>query len=170
MKKAQIKMGETMAILLVFFILLGLGLIFYGAVQQTSIKESGREAFQRESVKIALKTTFLPELQCSKKNFATENCMDLYKLAALSSVINPGSPNYDPDLFLFYQRDFGDSVITVQEIFPSLGETYTLYKNEPPNIEDYDSIPTFIPISIRNPTKSLGSQYVFGVLNVTVFR
>ncbi len=159
-----------MAILLVFFILLGLGLIFYGSVQKASIQESGREAFQREAVKIALKTTFLSELQCSKKNFVTENCMDLYKLAALSEVINPQAGGYDSDLFLFYQRDFGDSVITVHEIFPSLGQTYILYKNQPPNVEDYDSIPTFIPLSLRNPTKSLGSQYVFGVLNVTVFK
>jgi len=45
-KKAQIKMFETIAVLLIFFVLIGFGLIFYGRIQEKTIQETAEGNFE----------------------------------------------------------------------------------------------------------------------------
>jgi len=165
MKKAQLKMAENIAVLLIFFIIIAFGLIFYGVFQAGSIRESQREVFDREAVRIALTASYFPELMCTEDNHITENCMDMEKVHALSERGAPGS--VDRDMFLFYESEFRDSKIIVQEVFPS-DSYWVIYDNAPGNFTEM--IPTFIPVTIKDPTRRLGKQYALGLLTVEVYR
>ena len=108
------------------------------------------------AIKIAQKTSFLPELQCSHVNVVTENCIDLLKLAAISDIIKKNEIHYF-DMFSF-------SRITINEIYPDVEELAVLYDKP---LEEYSSkIVTNIPISLFNP---LNNKNSFGVMIVEVF-
>lgn len=162
-KKSQIRTFESVAVLIIFFILIGLGFIFYTGVQKTSIKQTYAERTEEEAVKIAMKVTYLPEILCSKRKIVEDDCFDVYKLQSLTRWIQT-----DDKIFLYYQRDFKESVITIRQVFPP-GDTCTLYKNQPEaeKIRDYYIIPTYIPVSLRNSSHS--KEYSMGLLNVTMF-
>lgn len=164
-KKAQLQMAETIVILLVFFVIIGLSLIFYGAFQTGSIQEAQKGQFEKEAIRIALLVSHLPEVACSDDNQVTENCFDKLKVQAFSSLAGQGGGN--EDAFLFYQTEFRDSKVIIQEIFPDT-EEFVVYDKSPENYTEM--IPTFIPMAIRDPTKPLQFQNAFGVLTVEVYR
>ena len=66
MKKSQIQIGETIAVLFVFFLLVVIGFIFYVGVIKDSIVSEKDELSQLKSIEIAQKVLYLPELQCSE--------------------------------------------------------------------------------------------------------
>lgn len=162
-KKAQMKTFESVAVLIIFFILVALGLIFYAGVQKTTIKQTYAERTEQEAIKIAMKVSYLPEALCSKRKIIEDDCFDVYKLDAISKWINS-----DEQFFLYYQRDFKDSVISIRQLFPA-GRTYVLYKNEPDpdKLRNYYIIPTYVPVSLKNSSND--REYSMGVLNVTMF-
>lgn len=161
-------MAETIAILLVFFIILGLSLLFYGSFQAGSLREAGREQFEKETIRIALLVSHLPEVACSDNGIITENCVDRVKLEALSARADPkrGSEN----VFLFYQKDFRSSMVKIENVFPPVAgqKPFLLYNQTPANFTEM--IPTFIPITIRDPLKPAAFQNSFGLLTVEVYR
>jgi hypothetical protein len=157
-------MAETIAILLVFFIILGLSLTFYGAFQAGSIREGFREQFEKEAIRIALVVSNLPEMACTDDNQLTQNCMDKLKLQALAGLARQGG---DEAAFLFYQTEFRDSKVTIQEVFPDV-EEFVIYDNAPENFTEM--IPTFIPLAIKDPTRPLQAQNSLGLLTVEVYR
>ncbi len=159
------QMAETIAILLVFFVIIGLSLIFYGGFQVGSVREAQKEQFEKEAIRIALIVSHLPEAVCSDNNQVTENCFDKLKLDALRNLASPGSGN--EAAFLFYQTDFRDSKVIVQEVFPEM-EQYVIYDNAPE--EFTEMIPTYIPVTISDPTQPSPSQNALGMLTVEVYR
>ena len=166
--KAQMQMAETIAILLVFFIILGLSLMFYGGFQAGSLREAGREQFERESIRVALLVSHLPEVTCSDNNIITENCIDRVKLEALSVRADPKRGS--EEVFLFYQKDFRSSMVKIEQVFPPIaGQMPFLLYNQ--TLENFtEMIPTFIPLTIRDPLKPAGFQNSFGLLTVEVYR
>ena len=123
-QKAQMKMGETIMVLLAFFMLLGIGLVIYANFQKTSILRQASETFEREAVRIALKTAFYPEFACSEGGVVNENCFDIHKVRAfgkLSDLSEEGGGN--EAFFLFHETELRDSKIYIEQIFP------------PPNVE-----------------------------------
>jgi len=171
-RKAQMQMAETIAVLLVFFVILGLSLMFYGTFQAGSVREAQKEQFEKEAVRIALLVSHLPEVVCSDNNQMTENCLDRLKLEAWSNLVAPSAPDAGPgtgdeEAFLFYQTDFRDSKVIVQEVFPET-EQYVIYDNAPKDFKEM--IPTYIPLTIRDPTRPPQSQSALGVLAVEVYR
>ncbi|HIH46939.1 MAG: hypothetical protein QT07_C0007G0024 [archaeon GW2011_AR16] len=171
-KKAQMQMGETIMVLLVFFIIITIGLVIYGTYQAGQIKQSIREAFDRDAVVIALRVSFLPEVTCSENNVVEENCFDIEKIRAFKSEMVNGA---NDDMFLFYVGDLKKSKISVKQLFPLPVENQVteLYNNIPPEnerAEQHEIIPTFIPISLKDPTRRAGKEYAFGVLTVEVYK
>lgn len=162
-KKSQMKTFESIAVLIIFFVLIGLGLMFYAGVQKTSLKQTYAERTEQEAVKIAMKVSYLPEALCSKRKIIEDDCFDVYKLESITHWIES-----DEQFFLYYQRDFKDSVITVRQIFPP-GKTHTIYKNDPENESKrkFYMIPTYVPVSLKN--SSADKEYSMGLLNVTMF-
>ena len=66
LKRAQIQIGETVAVLAVFFILIVIAFLFYARVIKSNANTEADEAFQLTSVAISQRVMFLPEIQCSK--------------------------------------------------------------------------------------------------------
>lgn len=158
--KAQIKMTENVLILFMFFILLGLGLIFYSNVQKESIKKVQEQNFELKTIETAQRVSFLPELQCSTDNIMADNCFDIFKVRALSDVL------LEPDNRQLYFQSFGNSKITLKQIYPE-GDEYVIYEKTPPNITDNVSIQ--LPVSILDAS-SQPQTYSFGIIEVRVFR
>ncbi len=165
-KGGQVKFGENIAIMLVFFILLAMGLLFYGAWQRGTIKESVQEQFTKEAIRIALAISYLPEVVCSQDNYIVENCFDEYKVFSLARLIES-----DDETFLAYESIFHDSRVTIEKIFPLGGrEIIYLYDNAPADDEFTEVIPTFVPVTLKDPARRLDEGNSVAILKVEVFR
>lgn len=151
-KKSQIQMGETIAVVFVFFILVIVGLIFYVKVQKGQLETEKEELSQLRSVAIAQRIMFLPELQCSEDNIVSDNCIDMLKLDTAQKVMR------DNQLYYYDLLEFTD--ISILEIYPG-NSTWKLYSRR---IEDFSSkYITNIPISLYDPAIR---QNRFGILTV----
>jgi hypothetical protein len=159
LKKSQIQIGENIAIIIVFILLVVGALLFYARIQRSEFSVKKEEDLDKEFVQIAQKVSFIPELRCSQENVPVENCFDALKLGKFSSLVNSS--------YLYYENDLKASTITLEQVFPDNGKKWVLYDN-PQNMSS--SIPAYIPVSIFNATDgSLGSYYL-GVLVVQVWR
>jgi len=154
-KSAQIKMFETIAILVVFFFLVGFGLIFYSRIVQVTSSAKQDEATILKSIQVAEEVFFLPEIQCSKYGNPEDNCIDLYKLDAFKALISSNK--------VYYFELFGYNEITINEIYPEKNN-WQLYNNPKPSYSD--KIQTQFPVAIHNP---ISDEYSFGVLYVNVY-
>ena len=156
MRSGQIKMGETIAILVIFFFLLMFGFSFYAAVQQHYFREQAEKNLQLKALQITQKAAYLPELQCSHNNIQEENCIDIIKLTAAAPIISLNNAAYFNLL--------GYSSIYVKEIYPGDME-WDLYDFTRP--ENTGQISTQFPTSLYDPRTN---TYSFGVLYVDVYR
>ena len=160
-RKSQIKMGETIAIMFVFFILLIIGAVFYMNIQRTTVQREIAEAYELRAVELAQTISFLPEAQCTESNVVKASCFDLYKLIGLSEVSDKA---LNPKGFDFYSREFGTTTIKLIKLYPPGGE-WVLFDNPK---EDFVSAPVeHIPISLYNTTSD---KYYFGVLEITTYQ
>jgi len=194
-RKSQLKIGETIAILIVFFMLLVLGIFFYIGVQQATSQKS----FERESdisaIEVVQKASNLPELQCSSGNDVEDNCIDIYKLAFLNQSIS------DPSSQEHYAGIFGLSKIEVKVLSPThddflkdssgnslsfftgpttgvwTQESFILYANPSTEAEQsqFTQSRTNVPISLYNPLGEgicggLRGSCAFAMMEITVFQ
>jgi hypothetical protein len=151
LRRAQIRIGETIAVLLIFFFLLVLGVTFYLNIQKSRVYSNIDEVITQESIRISQMVSYLAELQCSSENIIEPNCYDLYKLDSADDILLSNSDYYYP-LFLF-------SEIVIDELYPYV-DSWVLYNNTYPASAP---IYTYIPISLYNP---VSKRYSFGVLSV----
>ena len=155
--KAQVKMGETIAILFVFFILLIVGAIFYMNLQRTTVSRDIQESYEIRAVELAQTISFLPEAQCTSSNVVAASCFDYYKLVGLSKVTTTAEG------LSFYSREFGTTTIKLVQVYPP-GQTVVLYDNPKP---EFTSAPiSHIPIMLFNTSSD---KYYFGVLEITTY-
>lgn len=151
-KKSQIQMGETIAVLFVFFILVIIGFIFYVKVIKSNAEVQSEESSQLNSVDISQKVMFLPELQCSEGNRIADNCIDILKINSAQNVIR------DNALYYYDLLEFGN--ISVSQIYPSEAQ-WTIYSRKNPEYQN--RFVTNVPISLLDPvTRKQG----FGVLTI----
>lgn len=156
-KNAQIKMGETIAIMFVFFILLIVGAVFYMNLQRATVGREIEQAYELRAVEISQLISFLPEVQCSESNVIKASCFDIYKMIGLSEMTKK------PEGVNLYSREFGTTTIKLVKLYPTGGE-WVLYDNQKAN---FTSAPvTNIPIMLYNATSD---KYYFGVLEVTTY-
>lgn len=156
LKKSQIHMAESIAVLFIFFLMIGFGFIFYGRIQKTSLEETKSKNLDLESIEVTQRVSFLPELQCSSKNVITDNCIDVIKLNALITRL---TPELQEEL---YFDVFKYSNITIIQIYPE-EKRWVLYENIK---EDASFVFTPVPISLYDPTTK---KYSFGVLEVRFY-
>ncbi len=157
-KRSQVKMGETIAILFIFFILLIVGAVFYMNISRSTMQKEIQEAYQLQAVELAQIISFLPELQCTESNVVKASCFDLYKVIGLSKVYD------DPKAFLLYSREFLNTQIRILQVYPKEAN-FTIYSNPKP---EFTSAPvTNIPISLYNAS---ADAYAFGVLEITAYQ
>lgn len=153
-KRAQIHIGETIAVLFVFFILVAIGFIFYFKIVKSNIEIESEEFSQIKSIGIAQRVMFLPELQCSEGNVIRENCIDVLKLESAQSVISQDINKLQYfDLFEF-------SEISVQQIYPN-EQKWNLYSRRLDNFRS--KFVTNVPVALFNP---ISRTYGFGILTI----
>ena len=87
-KRAQVKMMETILVLLVFVFLLGIIMIFYARFQITELNKAAEELKEQRAILLINKVLSMPELRCSVSfGGASEiNCIDTYKLLAFAQI------------------------------------------------------------------------------------
>ena len=84
----QMKMFETVAVLIVFFFLIAFGLMFYGMIKSKTMQSEKEDRLQSNAIELAQKVSFLSELDCSQTSIKKENCFDRYKIKAFSNILN----------------------------------------------------------------------------------
>jgi hypothetical protein len=153
-KKAQIRMMETIAILLIFFVIVIIAFMFY--IKTASVGQSSKitKIQELESIRISQAISFLPELQCSSKNIIKDNCFDKLKMVAFESL------NSEPGFDAMYYDMFYFSTITVNETYPDTSNSWELYDRE---LADSPYFVTSIPILLYDPVQRTNA---FGLLNV----
>lgn len=156
MKKAQLKIGETIAVLIVFFVLLFFGIMFYSNLERENIKEQVEDIEQQASIDIAQRIQFLPELKCTSGDITRTLCIDKIKMRAFKNISSQS--------MTYYQSVFGSSKIEVAEIYPEFSNYTLLYQG--PESQQYFT--TFLPISIFEPLPYPG-KYKVGMLKVTYY-
>ncbi len=155
-KSAQIKMFETVGVLVVFFFLLIIGSVFYFGAQKSALEKEKVKASEQYAFQIVLKSLYLPELDCSFLVTQKENCIDKIKLEKLAELIH-GEAKTD------YFTEFGYSTIKVSEVFPE-STSINLYENVP---EEYiEKLVTQSPILLYDAWQD---SYAFGVIEVAVY-
>ncbi len=164
-KKAQMKMLETIAVLLVFFILIAVGAIFYFKLQSSSVAETAKEIAKQKAIEIAQSAMFLTEIECTNNNVAISNCIDWYKAKALNSVLAS-------DLHLknnYYFELFKYSKITVYQIYPAATDPpITVYDFQNPNSGTEEAFR--VPVLIYNPDyRPEKNVFALGYLEVIVY-
>ncbi|GEM_PF-1252526 len=187
-KTAQIKMMESIAVLGVFFVLLVMGLVFYGKYQAVSVKQAGSESFDKDAIRIVEMISYLPEMQCSTDAVTEFNCYDRYKIDGLAQTIQGTKIDNSDGIISYIETDtskvvkqyyfstFGFSSIKIIEVFPqdtSLNPT-VIYDFPPAQkINGIDQVKgngvsyTRVPISLFDPVLR---TYSFAYLEVGMYR
>ncbi len=156
--RAQIKMFETVAVLVVFFFLLVTGSVFYFGAQKSALQKEKIKASEQYAFQIVLKALYLPELDCSFLVTQRDNCIDKIKLGDLAQLIAT-----DKTARTDYFSEFGYATVHVTEAYPG-NTSWTLYDNTP---EKYLSkLVTQSPILLYDAWKD---EYAFGVIEVSVY-
>lgn len=155
-KKAQLKMFETIAVLLVFFFLLGISAIFYSYITKSTAQQEATKQTEHYATQIAQKAFFMPELACTLAEVTQPNCFDVYKIQAFTQ-------NQETN---YYYTIFGQSKITVTLLWPEREQqpTWTLYDWMPPTITG--SINSYSPVILQNSTNN---KNYFGIIEVTAY-
>lgn len=161
-KKSQIKMTETIGILVIFFILLLFGLVFYAQYQKSSILKQEARFLEKRAVASSLKTIFLQEIRCEESE-TTGTCIDLYKFDILAGKIEN-----DANYTTYYSNVFYGMNISVRNLVSP--EEIILYES-PITWTRKTNVQT--PIILRKTEIQDGrfkTKDYFGVLNVDVYR
>lgn len=156
-KKSQVYL-ETIAVLIVFIVIIAFGMMFYAKVARRGVQISIKKATSEDATKIAKMVSLMPEVTCSNRGVEKPNCYDIYKLISMYNITENNKDYYydllkysDISVVIVYPDDFEDNEIT-------------LYNNMLP---DYKSmIETFFPVSIYNITSN---EFYFGYLDVKVY-
>ena len=156
-------MTETIGILVVFFILILFGIIFYAQYQKSAIREQQDAATGKRAVATSLKVFYLPELRCTKgSDEAFTACVDAHKVSIFQNEMNE---NYN-----FYANIFGKSYISLHNIIKN--DTTEIYNGTPSKWTK--KIPIRFPIFIYDAMepgtcKDVSGRCDFGVMSVDIY-
>jgi hypothetical protein len=152
-KTGQLKMAETIIVLIIFFFLLVFGIVFYAKVQRYINQGKSSESNELKALQILQKAQNLPEIQCTKDGNADYDCIDIVKLNAFSEVSGSNAE--------IYKKIFPDTRISAIAAYPP-HDPWPIFEN----VYDGDYINFTIPVTLFNATTD---QYYFGMLIVEVY-
>ena len=155
--KAQVKMFESIAILIVFFFLLVFGISFYSMLQNSGTAKDKENTVQLKSVTISQKITALPEFDCAITGVQIENCLDVHKIIVMTALLQ----QEEKKIAYFPVLEY--STIKVYHLYPGEQWTTTVYDHQGDNTR---KIPTFYPMVLYNATSK---HFDFGVLEVDIY-
>ena len=170
-KKSQLKLSETVSILVVFFILIFVAFVIYTNQKASSIDAKIEEQNVMRSVEVATLAFMLPEVVCSESQcIGCSGALDMLKLDAVSNFSGATSKIIFKNP-LYFQL-FGYATIKVDIVYPQgndlsnlVTHNWTLYNRTAPGIRNVIQ-PTYIPINVFNP---FDNQCYFGVMEVATY-
>src|SRR3989344_128999 len=155
--RGQMKMFETIAVLIVFFFLLAIISVFYLSAQRSSITDESTRLGEGLALQTVFKALYLPELDCSFLLSQKDNCMDVLKLKSFEARLQ------DESVSAGYFEEFKDARIAVSEIFPRK-QSWLLYKHEP-SVRASEQV-TQSPVLLYDGRTD---SYAFGVIEVRTY-
>jgi len=154
-RRAQLRIFETLAVLVIFFFFIAFGMNVYFVVQRAGIEKEIERVQDLRSVQVAQKAMSLPELDCVVVGVQREYCFDALKLDAVRSVVA------SPSVADVYVPVFGYSTVSVTRFTPSR-QSWSVYDRRRPGDERRFQAPVLIYDPVR-------FSYGFGMLEVTVY-
>jgi hypothetical protein len=148
--KGQVKLFESIAVLLVFFILIGIGIKFYGGVQLQALEDAKQQFLTLDAIKVSNMLTTLPELSCTLQNVRQGTCIDYLKIQAWSNK----------SVYWNFIDELGSARVTVHQVYPFASEwvVYDISRGD-----EKDSTVTYMPLTIYNPVSDTDN---FGYMKV----
>lgn len=163
-RKAQIHMGESIAVIIIIIVLITFGFVFYGKVKSSSIGEQKVLFEELDAVKLSQVVYALPEIQCSFAGGADYGCVDLLKFISLSNIINESHYGHDQTNYFYYREIFGKARISIDRMNAAgFTDNLELYVGN----NTWTSKSTiYMPIVLYNP---IDDSNDFGVLTIEKF-
>jgi len=159
LRKAQIKMFETVMVLVIFFFLLAFGLVFYARYHSFSVTEKINQNFELRAIEIAQSVSFMPELQCSNFDGVREDCVDRLKLEAFRELLNRDEVLRNE----YYYDLLGQSRISFKQVYPESSYEIVIYDRPGTGTKSSFNI----PILLYDPIEH---EYNTGVMTVEVYQ
>lgn len=161
-KKTQIRLTESIAVLIIFFILVGLGISFYAKYRTYAFENQKEEALQARAIVTTLKALFLPELICSRGEAEPEeNCVDMLKARHFQELLGEHFNDYYFDVFSYAN-------ITLFSLYPQQ-EKWQIYAH--PKEDNEHSEVTHFVVVLRDELagEKAVPAYGFGYMQVEVY-
>lgn len=156
LKKAQLKTGETIIVLIIFFILLAGGMVFYARIHIYTTAQKAEEYQALDAAALDQRIRHLAEIACTIDATVQFDCYDLSKLHALQTVIEEHP--------LYYKSAvFQNAQVTVTSVYP-VADSFVLYENVPE--ESTGATPYRTPATLYDP---LTDSYNFGYVTIEVY-
>ncbi len=153
--KAQMKTGETIIVLIIFFILLAGGMVFYAKIQSYTLAKKQKELQEQTAITLANRIRHLAEISCTIDGSVIFDCYDLMKFTALQKIAETSR---------YYQINvFKNSRIVVTSVYPEQ-EEIVLYDFG--SSESTAAMPFRIPVTIYDPREGI---YNFGYITIEVY-
>lgn len=156
LRRAQVKMGESIIILFIFFILLAFGMMFYAKISKITSEREVEETKGLAVQNLQKEIRYLSEIQCTEAGNVRFDCYDIGKINALSEVIDNNYDYYAQNVFLY-------SNITFTQVYPTEEEIF-LYSAPITEIAGASSFN--VPVTLYDP---LDDNYNFGFMTIAVY-
>lgn len=176
MKRAQIRMMESIFVMVIFLFIVGFGFVFYFSATKGSAEVKEIELQEQKSIEVALFISQLPELQCTEGGTVGGACIDLFKARALKTLQEHEDSQIRETYLLHYYDLFGFAEITLRSIYPSpvilegtqLIDQIIVYSRPPQDRLRKAARTIFFPVTLKDIVA--GEEiYSFGQLEVKVY-
>ncbi|MFW6046923.1 MAG: hypothetical protein ACOCP4_03945 [Candidatus Woesearchaeota archaeon] len=163
MKKSQIKMAETVTVLVIFIFVTFIGFVFYSNYEQTQLRQIENRFAEYASLETVQLISYLPELRCPTTEMS-KGCIDKLKLESFKEK----SEDEMEDFILYYDDLIGNSKITLDVIYPEDEDSpYEISDNL--NENSSQIYMTQVHVSLYDPTDSSYSYAVLEVEHASVY-
>ncbi|MBN1645950.1 hypothetical protein JW868_02835 [Candidatus Woesearchaeota archaeon] len=163
--KAQLQMGETIAIVLIVVVLVVISLVFFVNQQSTNIPQEVQKTQTKSLEATVVTLSSMAEFLCSQNGSLDASCYDYQKVLSFTEIIGD-----DTELYLLYSELFGPVLINLTLVYPD--EVFDLTEKNWMIV--FDSTPSGysqivranVPIAIYFPTRD---EMGFAVVTIDVF-
>jgi len=157
-RKAQMKMIESILVMVIFFFLLVFGIAFYAGFSSKSGDKRRGESTDIKLMQTAQRVHYMPELQCTKDGTeVVADCFDMIKADAFKTFAANNSR---------YSKLYYNTMINITQLYPNNGiiTSTMIYNNsglKNPNLEFF-----YLPITLYDATEN---SYSFGIATIGVY-
>ena len=164
MEKSQIKMVESVFVVIIFMVILMIAIVFFTRFQTSEGQFLRTERSLKQSVQLAQTFASLAEIGCTENGVVKENCIDMNKLKEMDKL-SSSQLQYYYDIFKF-------GSVKVEKIYPTddidTGEVWVIYnktKIDPQTGSEVSYFSLAIPMMLYDAAKN-PPQSSYGLMTV----